>query len=166
MKSYQRNEAEFLTSIKKWDLMELIARVGDGPNILVAIEIQPRHHRTGLLEERGRWIHEVWAVALSRIPGIAGHRMMWSQLLFICKGADIQTVGHQFAEILRSRKAEKLRSLCVLSTASGGAEVKLDVADRMFEGLGKERNFGDPARFELWLLDGERYTEASPPRNS
>jgi hypothetical protein len=44
--------------------------------------------------------------------------------------------------------------------------VKLVEADRMFEGLSKERNFGDPARFGHWLLDGERYGAAPPPRNS
>ena len=92
--------------------------------------------------------------------------MMWSQLLFVCKGDDMQAAENQFAEILRSCKEEELKSLCVLSTASGGAEVKLAAADRMFEGLGKERNFGNPARFESWLLDGERYIAAAPPRNS
>jgi hypothetical protein len=165
MNFYERNEAEFLTTIGKWDSMELIARSGDGPSVLVAIEVQPRHARTGLLEERGRWIHTVWDAALSRIPEVAGQRMMWSQLLFVCGGADIQVVESQFAEILRSCKAEELESLCVLSTASGMAEVKLAEVDRMFEGLGKERNFGDPARFERWLLDGERYVAASSPRN-
>jgi len=166
MNAYERDEAEYLTTIEKWDLMELIVRSGGGPSVLVAIEVQPRHDRTGLLEERGRWIHTVWDAALCRVPEVAGHRLSWSQLLFICKGADIQAAENQFAEMLRSCKAEGLKSLCVLSTVSGGADVKLAVADRMFEGLGKERNFGDRARFERWLLDGERYIAAPPPRNS
>ncbi len=167
MNSYERNEAEYLTTIEKWDLLGLIAHGGDGPVVLAAIEVLPRHARTGLLEERGRWIHKVWDAVLSKMPDVAGHRISWSQLLFICKGADIQAAEDQFAEILRSCQEEELKSLCVLSTASGGAGVKLAGVGRMFEGLGKERNFGDPARFERWLLDGERYiAAATPPRNS
>jgi hypothetical protein len=146
--------------------MELIARDGDEPSVLVAIEVRPQYALTGLLEERGRWIHKVWDAALSRIPDVAGQRMMWSQLLFVCRGADIQIVESQFAEILRSCKAEELRSLCVLLTASGMAEVKLAEVDRMFEGLDKEWKFGDPAQFERWLLDGEQYNAAASLRNS
>ena len=157
MKSYERNEAEFFTTIEKWDLMELLARCGNAPSVLVAIEVQPRHTPTGLLEERGRWIHKVWNAALSSICDVGGHRMIWSQLLFICKGNDIQAVENQFTKILQSCKSEELKSLCVLSVASGSADAKLVEVERMFEGIVKERNFGDPKRFEHWLLDGERF---------
>lgn len=160
------NKAEFLTTIEKWDLMELLARLGDGSNVLVAIEIHPRHGRAGFLEEKGRWVHEVWSAALTRIPEVAGHRMMWSQVLFVCKNADIRAAEDQFAEILCSCRTEELRSLCVLSIASGGAKAKLAVLDRMFAGVAAEWNFGDPTQFDRWLLDGERYIAASPSRTS
>jgi hypothetical protein len=167
MKSYERNEAEFLTTIEKWDLLELLSRSGCAPRILVAIEVQPRFTRTGFLEERGHWIRRVWDITLHKIPGVAGHRMMWSQLLFICRGSDIQAVENQFAEILHSYKSEELKSLCVFSVASGGIDAQLAEVERMFEGLGKERNFGDPARFQHWLLDGERFLRGVPhPRDS
>lgn len=150
------NKAEFLTTIESWDLPELLARNGSAPTVLVVIEVQPKHARTGLLEERGRWIHTVWNATLSKIPDVAGHRMMWSQLVFICAGSDIQAVESQFAEILQSCRDEELKSLCVFSQASGNAESKLLELDRMLEGISKERNFGDPERFQHWLLDGER----------
>lgn len=150
------NKAEFLTTIENWDLTELVARSGAAPNVLVAIEVQPRQSRTGLLEERGRWIHRVWDATVSKIPDAAGHRMMWSQLVFICAGSDIQSVESQFAEILQSYRDEELKSLCVLSEASGNAEMKLVELDRMLDGICKEMNFGDPERFKHWLLDGER----------
>jgi hypothetical protein len=150
------NRAEFLTTIENWDLTELLAQTGSEPNVLVAIEVQPRQSRTGLLEERGRWIHRVWNATLSKIPDVAGHRMMWSQLVFICAGSDIQAVESQFAEILQSCRDEELKSLCVFSQASGNAEAKLVELDRMLEGISKERNFGDPERFQHWLLDGDK----------
>lgn len=150
------NKADFLTTIEHWDLSELLARSGSAPNVLVAIEVQPRHARTGLLEERGRWIHKVWNATLSMIPDVAGHRTMWSQLVFICTGNGIQAVESQFAEILQSCRDEDLKSLCVLSEASGHGEAKLVELERMLEGLSKERNFSDAERFRHWLLDGEK----------
>jgi hypothetical protein len=167
MNSYERNEAEFLTTIEKWDLVELLARCGIGLNVLIAIDVRPRHTLTGLLEERGRWIRKIWEAVLSKIPDVSGHRMMWSQLLFVCRGIDIHAVETLFAEILQSFKAEELKSLCVLSQVGGGLDAKLAEVDLMFEGLSKERNFGDLARYERWLLDGERYAGTlSAPRNS
>ncbi len=163
MGSYDENEAEFLTTHEKWGLLELIASCGSGPKVLVAIEVRPRHARTGLLEEQGRWIHKVWDAALSRMPGTAGHRLLWPQLLFVCRGADIQAVEDTIAGILQSCKDEALKSVCVLSTVSGGVEATLAEVERMLDGLCKERNFGDPALFERWLLDGVRL---APPRNS
>lgn len=157
MKFDEQDEAEFLTTIEKWDLVELLARCGSAPNVLVAIEVRPRHAPTGLLEERGRWIHTVWDAAVLNIPDVAGHRMMWSQLLFICQGDDIEAIESRFAEILSSCKVEGLKSLCVLSAVSGDANARLIELERMFEGIGKERNFGDRVRFEHWLLDGERF---------
>lgn len=150
------NEAEFLTTIEKWDLRELLARRSSGLSVLIAIEVQPRHARAGLLEERGCWIHKVWDATLHKIPDVAGHRLMWSQLMFVCAGGDIQSVEAQFAEVLQSCKEEELRSFCVLSTVSGDAEAKIAELDQMLEGISKERNFGELARFKHWLLDGER----------
>ncbi|HEX8774719.1 MAG TPA: hypothetical protein VF735_14200 [Pyrinomonadaceae bacterium] len=150
------NKAEFLTTLENWDLTELLAQSSPASTVLVAIEVQPRHSRTGLLEERGRWIHRIWNATLSKIPDVAGHRMMWSQLVFVCTGSDIQEVEAQFAEILQSCRDEELKSLCVLSHASGNAEAKLMEVDRMLEGISKERNFGDSERFQHWLRDGER----------
>lgn len=165
MESDKENQAEFLTTIEKWGLLELLARCGSGPKVLVVIEVRPRHARTGLLEERGRWIHKVWDAALDKIPGVAGHRLLWPQLLFICHGTDVQAAEATFAEILRLYKDEALESLCVLSTASGGTDAMLAEVDRMLDGLGKEWNFGNPTLFERWLLDGERLMPP-PPRNS
>ena len=152
----KENRAEFLTTIEAWDLMELLVRCGSAPGVLVVIEVQPRLSRTGLLEERGRWIHSVWDAVLQQIPDVAGHRMAWSQLLFVCMERNIEEVEALFAGILQSCAAVDLKSLCVLSVASGDAEAKLVELDKMFEGVGKDRNFGDPERFSHWLLDGER----------
>jgi hypothetical protein len=65
-------------------------------------------------------------------------------------------VESQFAEMLQSCRDDDLKSLCVLSEASGHAEAKLVELDRMLEGIHKERNFGEPERFKQRLLDGER----------
>ena len=155
--SMMEDKAEFLTTIENWDLIELLARGGSAPTVLVAIEVQPRHARTGLLEERGHWIHRVWNATLNKMPDVAGHRMTWSQLVFISIGSDIQAVESQFAEMLQSCRDEDLKSLCVLFEAIGNAEAQLVELDRMLESISKERNFGDPERFQHWLLDGERY---------
>jgi hypothetical protein len=152
----KENKAEFLTTIEAWDLMELLVRCGSAPSVLVVIEVQPRHARTGLLEERGRWIHSVWDAVLQQIPDVAGHRMAWSELLFVCVDRHLEEVEAQFARILQSCADEDLKSLCVLSAMSGDAEAKLAELDRMFDGVSKERNFGDPERFSHWLLDGEK----------
>lgn len=150
------SKAEFLTTIEDWNLSELLVRCGSAPAVLVAIEVRPRHGRTGLLEERGRWIRRVWNAVLREIPGVAGQRMLWSQLLFICAGDDIQVVESRFAEILRSCRDKDLKSLCVLSVSRCDAEAKPLEIDRMFDAF-KEWNQGAPVHFSNWLLDGEKF---------
>lgn len=165
--NYERDKTEYLTTLDKWDyLTSLLIQVGDEPSVFTAIEVQPRSSRTGLLEERGRWIHRVWSTMLASEPDIVGQRAGWSSLLFVSKGADIQATENRLSEILHALKAEQLKSLCVIAMTRGGLTVKLALVERMFEALGKEWKFGNPELFERWLLDGERYAAALPPGSS
>jgi hypothetical protein len=152
-----KRHADFLTTNEDWNLPKLLVHCGSAPSVLVAIGVQPRYLLTGLLEETGHLIHKIWSVTLHKIPDVVGHRMMWSQLVFVCASSNVQAVEIQFIEVLQSCMNAELKSLCVLSAESGDADAKLIKIDRMIESISKARNFGNPKLFDHWLLDGEKF---------
>ena len=134
----------------------MLNHCGSEASVLIIVEVQPKHSRTGLHEERGRWIQEFWSKVLQKIPSIHGHRLLWSQLLFIYRSDDVDFVEAQLAETLQECRSEHLKSLCVLSIVGGGTKEKAKEIDRMLNGF-KEWNFGDTSLFKHWLLDGEQF---------
>ena len=151
-----RNNVDFLTTQKEWGLEDLLSQVGSGIGISVMVVIEPRHSKTGLLEERGQWIQQCWRKVLARLPNIYGTRLLWSELLFIYPGNDIDYLERQFAEILAECRSEHLKNLCILSAVSGDAKEKLQAIERMENGF-KAWNFGDIALYRHCLLDGQRF---------
>jgi hypothetical protein len=151
------NEDNFLTTLENWDLSELLNRFASKPAVLLTIKVDPKHTETGLLEEKGVWIHAVWDETLRQFPGIAGHRLDWSSLLFISEGDDWQTIEAKFIDVLKSCEDERLGSFCVIDVVNGGMDEILSKLDLMLDETSHERNFGSSQSFRSRLLNGERF---------
>jgi hypothetical protein len=151
------NEDNFLTTLEKWDLSELLNQFASKPTVLITIKVEPKHTDTGLLEEKGIWIRSVWDEALRKLPGIAGHRLDWSSLLFMFEGVDWRSIESTFIDVLKSCEDERLRSFCVIDVLNGGLNEILSKLDSMLDETSHERNFGSAQRFYSRLLNGERF---------
>ena len=161
MENVERDKAVFLTTHHEWGLLNLLQNCGSETNVLIAVELRPKYSRTGLLEEKGRWIQDFWNRVLRAMPEVAGHRMLWSELFFSYPGDDVEFVEAQICALLKDCKDEQFESRCVLSVFSGDIQEKVLEIERMFMSIGKDWYFGEADFFKYWLLNGERFQQPS-----
>jgi hypothetical protein len=100
---------EYLSTLpdKSIEITDFLRLFDDSPIVLAYIEISPRNSRTGLLKERGEWIHRFWGEAINQISNIQGCRVYWDSLFFctnlLSKNIFAEKLNHIAIELYDTR---------------------------------------------------------------
>jgi hypothetical protein len=157
---HERRE-EYLTTVGSQCLNPeaVLAVAGTRPVTLVAVAIVPKGTHTGLLEERGDWIHRLWAAALDSMPLVQGCRMSWDSVFFMAETSDLIAVQEQFRRLLSSLRVSGLQSRCILSRAAGSPE---DKGRLLYNEMSHDLTavgLGFRSRFTHKMIDGSDWTD-------
>lgn len=143
--------------------MEILRGLASETIVLAAVAVHPTDSYTGKLPEQGSLIQDVWRRVLQTVPSASGCRLLWNTLFFAWPETDVDVVGHQLGEILRSEARPGLLTLCVISEAPGPENEQIGLLDEMLGEISTPRNFGSDQRFTRRLLNGNEWSRPDLP---
>jgi hypothetical protein len=149
------NKNEFLTTLDKWDLPSLVQITECETWVACLILIRGRGSGNSLLEMKGQWIKKIWNIVLTEMPFVLGHRLAWSELLFLTPMPYQEILLPKFSQILQSLSMPELESRCLFELIEGDIEAKLMIISKMGMCIGKWHQLGYQTSFKNRLLNGE-----------
>ena len=155
MKEKPNSQNAHLSTVGGIDPRTVLEKFDSDPAVIILIAIWARDGQTGLLEEKGSWIKDLWRTVLVRFPDIQGCRLLWNTIFFAVPGADASSVKEEFRKIFRMLLNPSLESLCILGEAYGSPSDKLSIFDSMEDETAAPRNFGTNIKFRHRLRDAD-----------
>lgn len=136
-KTIDKDPEKFLTTYKRWDLCALIESLPKESVPICVVHIEPKHGKTGYLEERGTWIKELWNRTINHNNSIEGHRTGWTSLLFFGPNIHINEFRNILLEHLRTIKMDHLKSLALFSKIEGSFDQQIKEIEKISLQLAK-----------------------------
>ena len=125
------NNHFYLTTHHRWDLKTQLKTTKYHSIPTCFIRISSEYERTGLNEERGKWILEFWKKIIKNNFTIEGHRFSWSEVILFDQMMNEDKFKKIVLNSLLSLTANNLKSLTIFSKLSGNIEQKIKEIDRM-----------------------------------
>ena len=123
--------------------------------LLITLAIYPRNAETGMLEEKGEWIRQVWSYILEISDEIQGCRLLWSQLFFVADAVNQYQITSEIKVILERMKNSDLQSLCVIGKVQGTSEGQVKLLDEMLHKISSKKDFDIYDPDLVRLVDGK-----------
>jgi hypothetical protein len=145
MEQENKDKSAHLSTIGGLNPLDVLRQLESDPAVVVVIAVWPRGGQTGLLEERGSWVDELWRTVVAEIASVHGCRLLWNTVFFAVPATNVLRVKEEFRRIIKKLFTPSLESLCVIGEAHGSPDDKLLFLDSMQSEVAAPQNFGtDP----------------------
>ena len=126
-----KDDDKFLTTASSWDLEALIENLPNNSTPTCLIQIEPQTGKTGFLEERGKWIKELWNNIIVEGKPFEAHRSGWTELIIFSPAMEFEKFVESITEILKTSTDNKLKSLALFSVVNGTYSDKITEIEKM-----------------------------------
>lgn len=133
----RKADSIFLSTSSNWDLESLLQTLPKETVPVALIMVKSRENKTGMNEEYGVWIQELWQRVITKCPEIVGHRLSWDELVFFWPNKTADDLEYEIVGILKDSCVPQLKSLALFSVISDTKENALHELERMDLQLGK-----------------------------
>ena len=128
---------ELLTTEIECDLLTMLRSYEDKESDVCLIRVICKGSSPDRNEQIGRLIHEIWDAVTACLPGILGHRLSWSSLLFMHSSEDNKSFNESILNVLRQVNTQELESQALFSILDQSIAERETEIDRMGMQLAK-----------------------------
>lgn len=144
-----------LTTGNTFAVHELLKDLPRGATLLVLISIRLRNRRSGLLEERGSWIEQLWSRILGEFPNVVGCRVLWDTVFFAFPATmESENVEVALQRHLSALKESELKSICITRISNSEANKIIKDLDEMQQETSSELDLGKLSNIRSRIIDG------------